>query len=127
MVSEDEKEFQLIQESVENYFRGVIEGNYAKVVRTWHMEGKRIFIDSQTNTIIFQNSPANPEYATLRPSPQMKQFAVIEAIDFTGQAASVRLKWYLETPGGDGTCTDYLLLLKSRDSWTIVSKVSYKN
>ncbi len=126
MVLDDEREFQLIQECVENYFRGVIEGDYSKVVKAWHTDGNRILVNFDSNTIVFQNSPASSEYAGYHPSPEMKQFAVIESIDFTGVAASVRLKWFLETPSGDGTCTDYLLLLKTNGSWVIVSKISHR-
>jgi len=126
LISEDEKEFQLIQESVESYFQGVIEGDFSKVVKAWHIEGNRVVVDSRSNVVVFHNSPAHSEYAKIQPSPDTKQFAIIETIDFTGQAASVRLKWYIETPSENGTCTDYLLLLKTNDSWVIVTKVSHK-
>ncbi len=126
MSSDDEKDFQLIQETLENYFTGVIEGNYSKIVKAWHKEGNRLLVESETSDIIFQNSPASNEYANLKPLPEIKQIAIIEAIDKTGTAASVRLKWFIESPKGKRKCTDYLLLLKERDSWTIVTKVSYK-
>lgn len=126
MSSDDEKDFQLIQETIENYFTGVIEGNYSKIVKAWHKEGNRISVEYKTNEIIFQNSPASNEYASLKPRPEIKQSAQIEAIDKTGAAASVRLKWFIESPSGKGTCTDYLLLLKKGESWIIVTKASYK-
>ncbi len=126
MSSDDEKDFQLIQETLENYFTGVIEGNYSKIVKAWHKKGNRLLVESKTTDIIFQNSPASKEYSSLKPRPEIKQTAIIEAIDKTGIAASVRLKWFIESPRGKGTCTDYLLLLKERESWTIVTKVSFK-
>ncbi|MFX0122140.1 MAG: nuclear transport factor 2 family protein [Candidatus Hodarchaeota archaeon] len=126
MSSDVEKDFQLIQNTLENYFTGVIEGNYSKIVKAWHTEGNRMLVESSTNDIIFLNSPASDEYASLKPRPEIKQTARIEAIDKTGAAASVRLKWFLESPRGTASCTDYLLLLKERESWTIVTKVSHK-
>ena len=54
MVLDDEREFQLIQECVENYFRGVIEGDYSKVVKAWHTDGSRILVNFNSDTIVFQ-------------------------------------------------------------------------
>ncbi|MHA1977098.1 MAG: nuclear transport factor 2 family protein [Candidatus Hodarchaeales archaeon] len=126
MSLKDTNDLHLIQESVENYFRGVIEGDYSKVVKAWHVEGNRMSVDSKSNTILFKNSPAHSEYANYHPQPGILQTALIEAIDITGSAASVRLKREIRTHVGSSTCTDYLLLLKIQDVWIIVSKVSYK-
>ncbi len=123
---DEEKEFQLIQETVENYFSGVINGEYAKIVKAWHKDGNRILVNSDLQNIVFNNSPASSEYTNLIPDPELKQMAFLEAIDFTGNAACVRLKWFLESPHRVGSCTDYLLLLKRRKDWIIVSKVSHK-
>ncbi|MHA1975288.1 MAG: nuclear transport factor 2 family protein [Candidatus Hodarchaeales archaeon] len=126
MSLDNEKDLQRIKETVELYFAGVIEGNYSKIIRAWHKEGNRLLIDSNSNDIVFQNSPSNNEYAKLKPNPQIMQKATIEAIDVTGTAASVRLKWLIESSNRKLTCTDYLLLLKERNTWKIVTKVSHK-
>ena len=123
----DEKnEILQIQETLESYIEGVIHGKYSKIVIAWHMNGNRMFVDSESNTILFENSPAHHEYENYKPRPGVQQSAFIEAIDITGTAASVRLKWTLETPSGTIICTDYLLLLKAQEVWKIVTKVSHK-
>ena len=127
MSIDDKNDLLLIQKTIDDYCKGVITGNYSCVKKAWHMEGNRILVQQEPEKIVFQNSPASKEYSNYVPNPEVTQSAEIESIDKTGIAASVRLKWKIESPKWKKTSIDYCLLLKEKSKWIIVSKISYKD
>lgn len=127
MAEAENKDIEKIKVTVRNYLDGVIKGEYKKIVEAWHKEGVRVINEPETGKIVYQNSPASTEYATYKPNPAIKQEGIIEKIEKTGTAASVKAKWILEGETWKGKCTDYLILLKEKEKWIITAKVSAKD
>ncbi|NHJ01747.1 MAG: hypothetical protein EAX86_06360 [Candidatus Heimdallarchaeota archaeon] len=121
-----ESEINQIQETIGKYVSGVTKGHHNEVMQAWHINGRRMIVDREQGQIIFENSPASAEYADLIPSSEVKQSAQIETIEHTSTTAYVKLKWTITSPHWKGKCIDYLLLVKPKDTWIIVSKVSHK-
>ena len=56
---------------------------------------------------------------------KISQEGRITSVDQTGNAAYVKLVWLMEREDSQHEFTDYILLLKIKDEWKIVSKVSH--
>ena len=84
MSPDDKNDLLSIQKTVENYYNGVILGDFSSVVKAWHLEGFRVLLDSEKKHIVFENSPASNEYSEYKPNSEIEQLAEIKSIDITG-------------------------------------------
>ena len=117
-------EHELITQTIMKYVNAVVVGTHQDAVDAWHIKGKRITYDENEEKVIFQPSPANSMFSSYKPNPEVKQDAKIVLIEITRSIASVKLRWNVRFGSLQKICTDYLLLLKSKEGWKIVGKVS---
>lgn len=110
---------------LQKYISAVIQGEHKHAIESWHLNGKRIIADIETESIVFQTSPADKKFTNYKPNPDIHQNAVPSILEFTSTTAVGKIIWQVESDTEEKKCIDYLLLIKAKESWKIVSKVSH--
>jgi len=124
---ENTQEIQNIAKTVKKYVNGVCELNFDLVKQAWIKNGHRWIIDPKTDLPYKMLSPSNEQIIkTVSPSKNGSQTVFIQSIDYSGNAAMVKIKWNIIFPDWKGIEINYLLLLKGKDGWKIVSKNVYR-
>ena len=122
-------EVERIKASVMEYVEGVVEFDFPRGMDPWHPDGLKFSYNREEDKLIretiLESKPDLSEEEIKQARKVVHQRGTIEYVDWTGTAASVKLLWVSERQGTHREYTDYILLLKVRDEWKIVSKVSY--
>ncbi len=121
------EEIERVKQTVQNYVDGVVGFDFQKGESAWIPDGLKICYDTQkkklhTVTILETRSDLSPEEIESG-RKKVSQSGTIQAVDRTGDAASVKLLWHYEGEGEAREITDYILLLRINDEWKIVAKV----
>ena len=120
-------EIQNIAKAVKKYVDGVCELNFELVKQAWIEDGHRWIIDSETDLPYKMLSPSHKEVIKTVPTTKKgSQMVQIQSIDYSGNAAMTKIKWNISFPDWKGIEINYLLLLKGKDGWKIVSKNAYR-
>ena len=115
-----------IAQTVKKYIDGVCELNFELVKQSWIKDGHRWKIDSETNLPYKMLSPSHIDVIKTVPTTKIgSQTVQIQSIDYSGNAAMAKIKWKISFPDWNGIEINYLLLLKGKDGWKIVSKNVY--
>jgi len=111
------------------YVAGVAEFNFPQSMNPWHPDGLKIsYVPEQDKLVretILESKPDLTDEELEEARKVIHQRGIIESVDWTGNAASVKLLWVSERKGKYQEYTDYILLLKILNEWKIVSKISY--
>ena len=120
---ENTQEIPKIAETVRKYADAVCEVNFDLVKQAWIENGHRWIIDPKTDLPYKMLSPSHDEVIkTVSPSKSGTQSVIIQSIDYSGNAAMAKIKWKVNFPDWKEIEINYLLLLKGKDGWKIVSK-----
>lgn len=128
MNHDKENEKEAIKISIQEYIDGVIERNFSKAEKPWHPEGVKIFVDSDNKLnklTMIQSKPKDSELRDKSIRLSLEQSGSVENIEYTGNAAIVKVKWFEKRDNKKREYTDYISLLKIKKEWKIVSKISY--
>lgn len=124
---ENKQEIPSITKTVRRYVDGVCELKFELVKQAWIEEGHRWIVDPKTDLPYKMLSPSHDEVIkTVSPKNNESQSVVIQNIDYSGNAAMAKIKWKVNFPDWKGIEINYLLLLKGKDGWKIVSKNAYR-
>ena len=124
---ENIQEIQKIAETVKKYVDAVCEFNFELVKQAWIENGHRWKIEPKTELPYKMLSPSNEQVIkTVSPSKNGSQTAVIQNIDYSGNATMAKIKWNIISPDWKGNEINFLLLLKGKNGWKIVSKNAYR-
>ena len=116
-----------IAKIVKKYIDGVCELKSELVKQAWIDDGHRWIIDSETDLPYKMLSPSHDEVIKTVPTTKKgSQIAHIQSIEYSGNAAIAKIEWRVFFPEWKGTEINYLLLLKGKDGWKIVSKNVYR-
>ena len=112
-----------IKETITTYVDGVKEINFAKAESAWFKDGIKISYNPEDDIVEML------KMLDSRPSDKIKELDIhqeanIDLIDVTNTAAIVILHWTQILQGKTKHYVDYLSLLKIKDKWKIVSKIS---
>lgn len=124
---ENSQEIPNIAETVKKYVDGVCELKFELVKQSWIEDGHRWIIDPKTNLPYKMLSPSHDEVIkTVQTTKNGNQRVHIQNIDYSGNAAMAKIKWEVFFPDWKGIEINYLLLLKGKDGWKIISKNVYR-
>ena len=123
------REIERIKASVMEYVEGVTNFDFSKGMNPWHPNGLKISYDSEENKLvretILKTKPNLTDEEIEQAQMNVHQHGTIEFVDWTGDAAFVKLLWLARRGECHQEYTDYILLLRIQDEWKIVSKVSH--
>lgn len=124
-------EIEEIKAAVMEYVEGVVEFDFPKGMNPWHPDGLKISYDSTNGELvretILQSKPDLTTEEIEQAKARISQSGHIASVDRTGNAASVKLLWLSRSAVNLREYTDYILLLKIKNEWKIVSKVTHIN
>ncbi|QEE17864.1 nuclear transport factor 2 family protein [Promethearchaeum syntrophicum] len=112
---------------VKNYIDGVCQLNFELVKQAWIEDGHRWIIDSETDLPHKMLSPSHKKVIKTVPTTiDGTQTVQIQSIDYSGNAAMAKIEWKINFPDWKGIEINYLLLLKGKNGWKIVSKNAFR-
>ena len=122
-----DSEIERVKQTVRNYVEGVAGFDFQKGEDAWDPGGLKISYDAQREKLhavtIVETRPNLSPQEIESARKMVSQNGTIQAVDRTGNAASVKLLWHYERGGEAREITDYILLLRINDEWKIVAKV----
>lgn len=122
-----DNEIERVKQTVRNYVDGVVDFDFQKGESAWDLDGLKISYDPQRkklqNVTILETRPNLSAEEIESARKNVSQNGTIQAVDRTGDAASVKLLWHYERGGEAREITDYILLLRINGEWKIVAKV----
>ena len=124
---ENTQEIPTIAETVKKYVDGVCELKFELVKQAWIENGHRWIIDPKIELPYKMLSPSHDEVIkTVSPPKSGSQIVEIQSIDYSGNAATAKIKWKIIHPDWKGIEINYIFLLKGKNGWKIVSKNVYR-
>lgn len=121
-----DNEIDAIKKVIRNYITAVQTMNFDLVRTAWDVTGHRWILDPETQKPYKMLSASHEDVIkTIKQTSGPSFTADILSVEYTGTAAMAKIAWHAvnETQIGE---INYILLLKTKTNWKIVSKNAHR-